>query len=67
MAKMQIGFHQVDDSEVCRVDVAPANEPLILKVKDQNGQLVEKLYVRVGNMSQEVPLSEMASYLAERA
>lgn len=66
MAKMQITFHQVDDSEVCRVDVAPASEPLILKVKDQNGQFVEKLYVRVGNLSQEVPLSEMASYLAER-
>jgi len=67
MAKMQIGFHQVDDSEVCRVDVAPASEPLILNVKDQSGQVVEKLYVRVGNMSQEVPLSEMAAYLAERA
>ena len=41
-SKIQILFHEVEDKEVCQVDVAPVNEPLILKLKDKNGQLIQK-------------------------
>ena len=65
-SKMQIVFHEVDEKDVCQIDVAPANEPLILKTKDKNGQPLEKFYVRSGNSSQEILLSELNAYVKER-
>ena len=40
--------------------------PLVLTVKDKNGVQQEKFYVRSGNSSQELSLTEMPSYLVER-
>lgn len=65
-SKVVIKFHEVDDKEVCQIDVESVKDPLILKVKDKNGQQIEKFYVRSGNSSQEIPLSELHSYLKER-
>jgi hypothetical protein len=65
-SKVQIVFHEVGEMEVCQIDVAPAKDPLILKLKDKNGQLIEKFYARSGNSSQEIPLSEMSAYIKER-
>lgn len=65
-SKIDIMFHEVEEKEVCQIDVASVKEPLILKLKDKNGQLIEKFYVRSGNSSQEIPLSELHSYMKER-
>ncbi len=65
-SKLQVRFHEVADMEVCQVDISPANEPVILKVKDKNGLVTEKLYVRSGNSSQELALTELNTYLKER-
>jgi uncharacterized protein with ParB-like and HNH nuclease domain len=64
--KIDIMFHEVEEKEVCQIDVASVKEPLILKLKDKNGQLIEKFYVRSGNSSQEIPLSELHAYMKER-
>lgn len=64
--KILIKFHSLDDKEICQVDVSPANEPLVIKVNDKNGQILEKLYARSGNSSQEIPLSEISNYLKDR-
>ncbi len=37
-----------------------------ISVKDKNGQSIEKFYARSGNSSQEIPLSEMSTYIKER-
>jgi hypothetical protein len=63
--KIQIMFHEVEDKEVCQIDVAPVKEPLILKLKEKNDQMIEKFYVRSGNSSQEIPLSELHAYVKE--
>lgn len=65
-SKVQLRFHDVDEKEVCQVDIVQAKEPIILKVKDKNGQSIEKFYARSGNSSQEIPLSELAAYMKER-
>jgi hypothetical protein len=65
-SKVQIRFHEVEGKEVCQVEVSLAADPLILKVKDKNGQPIEKFYARSGNSSQEIPLSEMNAYVKER-
>lgn len=65
-SKIAIKFHEVDEKEVCQIDVESVKEPLILKTKEKNGQLIERFYVRSGNSSQEIPLSELHAYMKER-
>jgi len=65
-SKVAIKFHTIDDKEVCQIETSPAKEPVILKTKDKNGQPVEKFYARSGNSSQEIPLSDMSSYIKDR-
>jgi hypothetical protein len=65
-SKVQVRFHEVDGADVCQVDIAPGSEPLIITVKDKNGQPVERFYVRSGNSSPEMSLSEMSAYMKER-
>lgn len=65
-SKVVIKFHEVKEKEVCQIQTAPVKEPVILKVKDKNGQTAEKFYARSGNSSQEIPLSEMNAYIKER-
>jgi hypothetical protein len=56
----------VGETEICQVAISPAAKPLVIKVADRNGQPVEKIYVRNGNSSREMPLSEVPLYIAER-
>ena len=51
---------------MCQVEVSIAREPVILTLKDKNGQSIEKFYARSGNSSQEIPLSELNAYVKER-
>ena len=64
-SKVQIQFHAVDDVDVCQVDITTAKEPVIVAMKDKDGQSVEKFYARSGNSSQEIPMREMSSYVKE--
>lgn len=65
--KIKIQFPEVDDVEICQLDIQPAvTKPLVVTVKDKSGQSREKIYVRSGNSSQEIPVHEMQSFLSER-
>ncbi|HOT96583.1 MAG TPA: DUF262 domain-containing protein [bacterium] len=61
--KIKISFPLVEDEEICQIEVATSPEPIVLKFKDRNGALVEKFYVRSGNSSQEIPMSEFNKYI----
>ena len=65
-SKVAIKFHVVDDKEVCQVETSLGREPVIVAVKDKNGQPAEKFYARSGNSSQEIPLSELNAYIKDR-
>jgi hypothetical protein len=65
-SKIQVCFHEIEGLEVCQLDVEPANQPVIIVTKDKNGQKLEKFYVRSGNASHEIPMSEMSAYMKER-
>jgi hypothetical protein len=56
----------VDGVVICQLDISPSNAPIVIKGKDKNGQTIEKLYVRNGNASQEMPVSELHHYMKER-
>jgi hypothetical protein len=59
--KLRVSFPTVLGKEICQIEVSQAQQPIILKVADKSGQQVEKFYVRSGNSSIEMPLSEMHS------
>jgi hypothetical protein len=65
-SKVKVLFPSISDVEICQIDIQPSTKPLVLTVIDKNGVQHEKFYVRSGNSSQELPLSEMPSYLADR-
>jgi hypothetical protein len=64
--KLRISFPPVGSTEICQIDIAQTQQPIIVKVVDRNGHQVEKFYVRSGNSSVEMPLSEMHSYISDR-
>jgi hypothetical protein len=63
---LDISFPQVDGVEICQIEIGMATKPMVVTLKDNSGQPVERLYIRNGNASQEVPISEISSYLAAR-
>jgi hypothetical protein len=52
--------------EARNVEVCTCKRAVIVKMKDKNEQIIEKFYTRSGNLSQELPLSEMNIYFKER-
>ena len=42
-SKIQIKFHQLDEKDVCQIEVNPANKTVVVELKDKNGQSVEVL------------------------
>jgi hypothetical protein len=65
-SKLKISFPEVDGMEICQIDVRPSDKAIVIKVKDKNGAWLEKLYVRSGNSSPEMPLSEVHGFLKAR-
>jgi len=65
-SNVKIYFPLINEIEICQVDVSPSKEPLVLIVKDKNGVDSEKLYVRSGNSSHELSISEFNNYRKER-
>lgn len=64
--RLTIQFPLVASEEICRIDITRANQPIVVKVLDKNGQASEKVYVRSGNTSQELAPSQMKAYFDER-
>lgn len=64
--KLQIHFPQAGETEICQIDVKPADAAIVLNVTDKNGLKAEKLYVRSGNSSPELPMSEVQAFLKKR-
>lgn len=65
-AAVRVSFAEIGGLDVCRIEVSPASEPVILKVKGKDGQPAEKFYVRSGNSSRELPMGELKAYWDQR-
>lgn len=64
--KVRISFPLAEGIEICQIDISQAQQPIVVKATDKHGQVSEKFYVRSGNSSLEMPMSEMHSYISER-
>lgn len=65
-ASVRVSFAEIAEQEICRVVVLPASDPVIVKVRSKDGVITEKFYVRSGNSSQEIPVSELKAYWSKR-
>ncbi len=60
-------FPEIDGKNICVITINPAFKPQFLNLKNKQGQMVEKFYVRVGNSSQEISsLEEINDYMKRR-
>ncbi|MCD4726743.1 MAG: DUF262 domain-containing protein [Pirellulales bacterium] len=63
---LKISFPVIEETEICVVDIKPGKIPLYTNVKDKYGIKAEKFYLRSGNSSPELSLSEVARYVRSR-
>ena len=63
---LDVQFPIVEDHEICIVTISAGIRPLYTEVSDKNGQKSKKFYVRSGNSSQEVDITEVASLINQR-
>ncbi|WP_306259554.1 DUF262 domain-containing protein [Pararhizobium sp. IMCC21322] len=64
--KVTVTFPEVSGVELCSVEIRPANKATYLRVSMKGGPAQERFYVRSGNSSPELPLSEAKAYIDER-
>ncbi len=65
--RLIIQFPELEGKTICVIQIAKAKKPIYIKVKNKQGQTVEKFYVRSGNSSQEITsLKEMEEYIRNR-
>jgi hypothetical protein len=57
---------QIKPPKWARPTCQKQSQPLITKAFDKNGQQSERIYVRNGNASHELPVSEMHDYIKQR-
>lgn len=65
-SNIKVSFYTISEMEICKLEIPKASKPLFLTVVDKNGQKQEKFYVRSGNTSQELGLSEVSEYISSR-
>ncbi len=63
---IKIRFYEIDEKEICEIDVKAYKKPLFLMQTTKNGQKEEKFYVRNGNSSIALTMSETSLYVKDR-
>ena len=63
---LEILFPDVEDIEICVVNITKGIRPLYTEVSDKNGVKSKKFYVRSGNSSQEIDITEVSRYINHR-
>lgn len=65
-SNLKITFPEVNDSEICLIEIKAGLKPVYTVATDNNGNKTQKFYLRSGNSSQELGLHEIADYLNKR-
>jgi membrane protein YdbS with pleckstrin-like domain len=58
---IEISFEKIEDKDICLIEVMPSQKPVYLKV---NGD--EDFFIRTGNTTSPLKVSEVASYIESR-
>ncbi|WGM40311.1 DUF3320 domain-containing protein [Caulobacter sp. NIBR1757] len=62
---VSVSYPILGDQLICRVDVKRSRTPTYLALSETNGPPVERLIVRAGASSPEIPLSQVADYVRD--
>ncbi|HEX4097193.1 MAG TPA: hypothetical protein VHX64_10720 [Caulobacteraceae bacterium] len=62
---VSVSYPTEDGKTICRVDVQRSRSPVYLSLAYGGGPEAERLIVRAGASSQEIPLSQVADYVRE--
>lgn len=63
---IDISFPIVKGKEICAIKINASHLPLYTLVVDKNGASSEKFYIRSGNSSQELAISEVSEFIIKR-
>ncbi len=63
---LAVTFPEVNDIEICIVEIKQGIRPIYTEVSDNNGAKSKKFYVRSGNSSQAIDIAEVAQYIKQR-
>jgi len=63
---IKVEFPEIEDQEICQIQIKKGLEPTYLEVADKNGNKTKKFYVRSGNSSIEMPIDEANKYMKAR-
>ncbi|WP_217433665.1 DUF3320 domain-containing protein [Caulobacter sp. S45] len=64
-SKIRVSFPEAQGRAICRVDVQPSREAVFVSLADQSGAVAERLFVRSGNASHEIPPSQIPGFVRE--
>jgi very-short-patch-repair endonuclease len=62
---VSVSYPTVQNKLICRVDVKRSRKPVYLAIADGSGAAADRLIVRAGSSSPEIPLSQVAAYVRE--
>lgn len=63
-SQIDVSFPMVQGKEICRVDVLKSDKPIYLEIHDEEkNKTEEKFFVRSGNSTQELTMSETNEYI----
>ena len=63
---IKVSFPNIDDKDICMIEIRPGHKPLYTEITDKNGVKSQKFFVRRGNSSHELALTEISDYIATR-
>ena len=64
-SKVRVSFPEAQGRTICRVDVQPSREAVFVSLADQSGAVAERLFVRSGNASHEIPPSQIPRFVQD--
>ena len=64
---LKINFTQIENKEICLIDITPWDKPLYIEMIDKNWQKKKKFFARSGNSSQEFDdVEDMNNYINKK-
>jgi len=63
--KTKLTFPEIDDKEICRAEISPANKAIYVKLSDKAGAPQDRFYVRNGGSSREMTGDQALTYIKE--
>ena len=62
---IKIEFYELDDKEICKVDIKKSNQLIFIDFLDKSGKKLKQAFIRNGNASKALDPEEIVKYTKE--